>query len=188
MKALLIKYKSVLRFVVLFLGTYLVLSILYSYYLNASQGGDYYPDFFTHIVAKQSSVLIEWLGYSSKIEPHANDPSMKLYVNNEFLVRIVEGCNAASIIILFISFIISFAEKLKKTVLFLLFGGMVIYIVNIIRIAILTVMYYEYPQYQETLHNVVFPAIIYGMVFILWMIWVRMLPKGVVEVEGKKGN
>jgi len=108
---------------------------------------------------------------------------MKLYVNNEFLARIVEGCNAASIIILFISFIIAFAEKFKKTALFLLAGGVLIYVVNIIRIAILTIMYYEYPQYQEILHSVVFPAIIYGMVFILWMIWVRMLSKDEVETE-----
>jgi len=169
--------------------------MMYSYYLDKSQGGSFYPDYFTHLVAKQSSVLIEWMGYASKIEPHEAEASQKLYVNKEFMVRIVEGCNAASIIILFISFIISFAEKFKKTLLFLLGGGLLIYIVNLIRIAILTVMYYEYPQYQEILHSVVFPAIIYGMVFLLWMIWVRMLPKNdpdsyrdenEVEIEDEK--
>lgn len=160
-----------------------MLSLLYSYYLNASQGGNYYPDYFTHIVAKQSSELIGWLGYSSKIEPHETEASMKLYVNKEFLLRIVEGCNAASIIILFISFIIAFAEKFKKTALFLVAGGMLIYIVNLIRIAILTVMYYEYPEYQEILHSVIFPAIIYGMVFLLWMVWVRMLAKTETDNE-----
>jgi len=159
--------------------------MLYSYYLDKSQDGSFYPDYFTHLVAKQSSVMIEWMGYSSKIEPHEAEASQKLYVNNEFLVRIVEGCNAASIIILFISFIIAFAEKFKKTLLFLLGGGFLIYIVNLIRIAILTVMYYEYPQYQEILHSVVFPAIIYGMVFLLWMIWVRMLPKNELELENE---
>jgi exosortase family protein XrtF len=157
--------------------------MLYSYYLDKSQGGSYYPDYFTHIVAKQSSVLIEWMGYSSRIEPHEAEASQKLYVNNEYLVRIVEGCNAASIIILFISFITSFAENFKKTLLFLLGGGILIYIVNLIRIAILTVMYYEYPQYQDILHSIVFPVIIYGMVFLLWMIWVRLLPENEVEVE-----
>ncbi len=123
------------------------------------------------------------MGYASKIEDHESDASQKLFVNNEFMVRVVEGCNAASIIILFISFIISFAEKFKKTFLFLLGGGLLIYLVNLIRIAILTIMYYEYPQYQEILHSVVFPAIIYGMVFLLWMIWVRMLSENEAEVE-----
>ena len=151
--------------------------MLYAFYLNKSQGGNYYPDYFTHIVANQSSGIIECFGYSSKIEPHETDASMKLFVDNKYLVRIVEGCNAVSIIILFMSFIISFAEKFKKTTFFLLAGGLLIYIVNLFRIAILTIMYYEFPEYQETLHNIVFPAIIYGMVLLLWMIWVRMLPK-----------
>ncbi len=159
---------------------------MYSVYLNKSQDGKYYPDYFTHIVAKQSSVMIEWMGYSSKIEPHESEASQKLFVNNEFMIRIVEGCNAASIIILFISFIIAFAEKFKKTFLFLMVGGLLIYLVNLIRIAILTVVYYEYPEYQEMLHSVVFPAIIYGMVFMLWMIWVRMLSEDEDEIEAEK--
>jgi exosortase family protein XrtF len=163
-----------------------VLSFLYSVYLNKSQGESYYPDYFTHIVAKQSSTLIEWMGYTSKIENHESEASQRLFVNDEFMVRVVEGCNAASIIILFISFVIAFAEKFKKTLLFLIGGGLLIYLVNLIRIAILTVIYYEYPQYQEMLHSVVFPAIIYGMVFLLWMIWVRMLPKDEIGVETEK--
>ena len=176
-----------------------MLSFLYSVYLDKSEGGNYYPDYFTQTVAKQSSVLIEWMGYTSKIEPHEVEASQKLFVNKEFMARIVEGCNAASIIILFISFIIAFAEGFKKTFLFLVGGGLLIYLVNLIRIAILTVMYYEYPQYQDILHSVVFPAIIYGMVFLLWMIWVRMLPKNDPdsyrdelenenEVEAEKGK
>lgn len=157
--------------------------MLYAFYLDKSQGGNYYPDYFTHLVAEQSSEIIEWFGYSSKIVPHDSEASMKLFVDDEYLVRIVEGCNAVSIIILFISFIISFAEKFKKTTLFLLAGGILIYIVNLFRIAIFTIMYYKFPQYQETLHNIVFPVIIYGMVFLLWMIWVRLLPKTNPENE-----
>ena len=139
--------------------------------------GNYYPDFITNLVAKQSSELISSFGYDAKVMPHDTETSMKLYINQTYLARIVEGCNAVSIIILFIAFIISFAEKLKKTLLFLFAGGALIYAVNILRIAILAIAIYKYPEYTETLHEVVFPAIIYGMVFLLWMIWVRMLPK-----------
>tara|TARA_R110000787_G_scaffold96415_8_gene199839 strand:- start:1460 stop:1891 length:432 start_codon:yes stop_codon:yes gene_type:complete len=139
--------------------------------------GNYYPDFITNLVAKQSSELISSFGYEAKVMPHDTETSMKLYINQTYLARIVEGCNAVSIIILFIAFIISFAEKLKKTLLFLFAGGALIYAVNILRIAILAIAIYKYPEYTETLHEVVFPAIIYGMVFLLWMIWVRMLPK-----------
>ena len=176
MKELLIKYKPVIRFIVLFLGTYIVLSLIYSYYLSVSNNNDYYPDYITNLVSRQSSTLISGLGYKAEIIPHETETSMKLFVNQKYLIRIVEGCNAVSIIILFIAFIIAFAEKFKKTILFLFAGAVLIYAVNIIRIVILTISLYKYPEHQEFLHGVVFPAIIYGMVFILWMVWVRMLP------------
>lgn len=152
-------------------------------YLNTSFTGNYYPDFITNIVAKQSSELISSFGYEAEVLPHETETSMKLYINQTYLARIVEGCNAISIIILFVAFIISFAENFKKTFLFLFAGVTLIYAVNIVRIAILTIAIYEYPEYTDTLHGVVFPAIIYGMVFLLWMIWVRMLPKTNLENE-----
>lgn len=175
LKALLLKYKSVLRFVVLFLGTYLVLSLLYGLYLKMAEGSEYPPDIITHLVARQSSSVINSLGYVASVVPDSSEPIMQLYVENKFLARIIEGCNAVSIIILFIAFVIAFAERFKKTFLFILAGAVLIYAVNILRIVILAVALYEYPQHKELLHGVVFPGLIYGMVFVLWMIWIRML-------------
>ena len=152
-------------------------------YLNTSFTGNYYPDFITNLVANQSSELISSFGYDAEVLPHKTETSMKLYMNQVYLARIVEGCNAISIIILFVAFVISFAENFKKTFLFLFAGGALIYAVNIVRIAILAIAIYKYPEYTDTLHGVVFPAIIYGMVFLLWMIWVRMLPKTTLENE-----
>jgi exosortase family protein XrtF len=175
LKALFLKYKAVIRFVILFLGSYLVLSIFYSIYLYASKDGVYHPDFITHLVAKQSSNAISGFNYDAVVVPNDSEPTMRLYVNGKYLARIIEGCNAISIIILFIAFIIAFAEKLKKTILFILGGMALIYAVNILRIVILAIALYEYPEYKELLHAVVFPGLIYGMVFLLWMLWVRKL-------------
>jgi len=175
LKALFIKYKSVVRFVSLFLGTYLLLSLLYSGYLQLSKLGNYPPDFVTHLVAKQSSAVISGFGYAANVVPHLDEPTMKLYVNGTYLARIIEGCNALSIIILFVAFVIAFAEKFKKTFLFIFTGMVLIYAINVMRIAILAISLYKYPQHKELLHGVVFPGLIYGMVFLLWMLWVRML-------------
>ena len=122
MKALFKKYKTVIRFVVLFLGTYLVLTMMYSFYLSVSNSSTYLPDFVTNLVAKQSSALIKGFGYQAEVIPHETETSMKLIVNEIYLAKVVEGCNAISIIILFIAFIISFAEKFKKTFLYILTG------------------------------------------------------------------
>jgi len=125
-------------------------------------------------VAKQSEALISSFGYNAQILPHQSELSMKLIVNDVYLARIVEGCNAISIIILFASFVLSFFGKLKLTLLYLLAGAVIIYAMNIIRIAILAIGIYEYPGYTDFLHSIIFPLIIYGTVFILWLIWVRI--------------
>ena len=43
---------------------------------------------------------------------------------------------------------------------------------NIILITLSLTMYH-YPKYEEVMHSVFFPAAIYGMVFLLWIIWVN---------------
>lgn len=175
MKGLFFKYKSVVRFVVLFLGTYLVLGFLYAYYLNSAQADSNKPDYVTYMVAKQTSDVLNAIGYTAKIEPGNGIPMLELHVEGIYLARIIEGCNAVSVIILFMAFVIAFAARLKNTILFLLAGSALIYGVNVLRIVILSVAIYEYPEYQEFLHGVVFPAVIYGMVFLLWIVWVRKI-------------
>lgn len=175
MKELFIKYKTVIRFVLLFLGTYLILGILYSFYLNVSENGTYFPDYITSLVATQSAAVLDGFGYNSVLRKDVLEQGMLLTIDNEYTVNVVEGCNSVSVIILFVAFIIAFSEKFKKTFLFIFAGAVLIYIVNILRIAILTVALYKYPQYENILHSVIFPGIIYSMVFILWMVWVRML-------------
>ncbi|WP_347373064.1 exosortase family protein XrtF [Aequorivita sp. Q41] len=175
MKNLFNKYKTVVQFVALFLGTYLVLGILYSIYLKTSEAGAYFPDFITNLVAEQSSAVLAGFGYNSTLSPGQIDNAMLLTINNEYSVSIVEGCNSISVLILFVAFIIAFSEKFKKTFLFIFSGIVLIYIVNILRIAFLVVALHKFPEHENLLHSVVFPGVIYGIVFILWMVWVRML-------------
>ena len=173
MKELFVKYKSVLKFILTFLLVYGILSISYKLYLDSSEDSKYYPDYITNLVAKQSQSLLETAGYKAQIVPHPNEASMKLIINNKFVARVIEGCNSISIIILFVSFIVAFSSKFKVTLFYLLSGSVLIYAVNLIRIVILSIGLYHYPWRREILHTVIFPLIIYGLVFLLWMFWVN---------------
>lgn len=176
MKKLFDKYKTVVRFLVLFIGSYLALSLLYNTYLHFGKSETYYPDYITHLVAKQTTVLTNALGFQAEIIPHQHEASMKLFVNNTYLARIIEGCNALSIIALFAAFIIAFYQKWKPTLLYIFVGAVLIYSANLLRIVFLSIALYKYPHYEHFLHAVVFPALIYGMVFLLWLLWVRRIP------------
>lgn len=157
------------------MGTYIILTTLYGLYLEYGIIDSKQADGITQLVAQQSTVILNELGYDAAIVPHESEPNMKLYVNGTYLAQIIEGCNSVSICILFITFIVAFAERLQKTLLFLFAGVVLIYSVNLVRIVLLTIALYEYPAYEKVLHGIVFPAVIYGMVFLLWMIWVRTL-------------
>jgi exosortase family protein XrtF len=80
----------------------------------------------------------------------------------------IEGCNAISIIILFSAFCCFFYGKNKGNFFFIL-GAIVIYILNVIRIALLSVLFIA-TQKEGLLHGVLFPLFIYGVVFVLWLI------------------
>ena len=173
LKKLFVKYRSVIKFILTFLSVYFILTFSYKIYLDLSDGTKFYPDYVTNLTARQSELLIDALGYESEVVPHESEPSMKLIINNKFVARVIEGCNSVSIIILFISFIIAFRDKPKSTAIYLLAGSVLLYSINLIRIVILSVGLYHYPWRREILHTVIFPLIIYGMVFMLWMLWVR---------------
>lgn len=173
MKELILKYRSVIKFILTFLIVYAALSFSYKLYLDFSDGSAYYPDYLTNLVARQSELLLETFGYDAQIAKHPQEPSIKLIINDKFVARVVEGCNSVSVIILFISFMIAFASRFKNTFLYILAGSVLIYSVNLLRIVILSIGLYHYPWRREELHTVIFPLIIYGMVFLLWMFWVH---------------
>jgi len=167
------KYKTVLTFIATFVGSYLLLAFLYGIYLKFGASVTYYPDFVTHIVAEQTEWLVSKMGYDTQIVPNQYEPSMNISINGDVIVRVIEGCNAVSIMLLFTSFVLAFFRGWSKTLRFVGLGILLLYVMNVARIAILTVLMYEYPEYSDVLHDVLFPAVIYGTVVLLWMYWIK---------------
>ncbi len=167
--------KPIILFLIKFFISYLIMVSLYSFYLNKTQEKNtlFSCSPITETVANQTVSVINFLGYDAKTVQHQNELSLKMYVNNKYVSRVIEGCNSLSIIILFLAFIIAFSGKIKTTIVFGIVGVILIYITNVFRIAVLSIGIFAYPKNQEILHSLVFPAIIYGMVFLLWVIWVN---------------
>jgi len=75
--------------------------------------------------------------------------------------------------ILFAAFIFAFSSGWKKTFLYIVVGIILIHILNVIRIVLLTMAIDRYPEQEHVLHGVIFPLFIYGVVFLLWVLWVQ---------------
>jgi exosortase family protein XrtF len=169
------KYKNITVFLIKFFGTYFLLFAIYASYLNSSQVKEngYKSSSLTTQVANQTVSFLNAFGYHVTSVQHDKEMSVKLLVGDAYVARVIEGCNSMSIIILFIAFIVAFSGPKKATVIYVLVGSLIIYGINILRIAFLTMMLYKYPDEQMILHNLVFPAIIYGTTFLLWVVWVQ---------------
>lgn len=166
-------YKPFLVFLGKFIISYLILTFIYQSYLGRFDAKNAEVDTFTQLVADESASVLSWLDAKSFTMPHLTEPSVKLFYKGKYISRIIEGCNALSVIILFISFVIAFTGKFKNTILFIIFGCVLIHVLNISRIALLCFGLYHLPHYEHLMHGVIFPLVIYGVVFLLWVIWVN---------------
>jgi exosortase family protein XrtF len=170
LKKYFIAYKPFLLFLTKFFLTFIVLTLLYQEFLDSFE--DNKIDSITTSVARNTEQLLDLFPMDVVTEENKEETFIKLIYNHKYVARIIEGCNAISVIILFISFVVSFSGKLKPTLLFIFGGSVMVYILNVLRIAMLSVLMYHFPGQVSFLHGVLFPLFIYGVVFILWIIWV----------------
>ena len=175
MKKYLLQFRPFLIFISTFFAVYILLTVIYKFYLNSFEPIE--VDGITDIVGHNVDQLMRLFNCDIKIFKSVFDPYLEVWYNQKYTLRIVEGCNAVSVIILFISFIMAFSGKFKTTLFFILSGIFIIYLLNVIRIALLTVLLFHFPEYEHILHGVLFPLIIYGLVFLLWIIWVNKFSK-----------
>lgn len=177
MKEYFITYRPFLQFLGIFLISYLLLVLIYQFYLGQFDVANLEVDGFTQFVSHQTKTVLTLLNYSIELYPSTGDSSVIVEIEGIRLVRIIEGCNAISVMILFVAFILAFSKGFVKTIGFIIFGLIVIHVLNVLRIALLTIGIMKYPEYKHILHGVIFPLIIYGTVFFLWIIWVTKFIK-----------
>jgi exosortase family protein XrtF len=136
-------------------------------------------DYFTNWVNNQVTWVLQHFDRSARSLFVNKSTGYWIFYHGKYVARIIEGCNAMRVMILFTAFIIAFRGKTKDSVLFIVFGILSIHLLNIGRIAALAIALSSYPNFEAALHDILFPLIIYGFVFILWVIWVNKWAYGI---------
>lgn len=167
------QYQPFLLFLGKFFLSYLLLTVSYQFYLSLSEKEGI--DGITTNVAWFTTKLANGIGIP--LETKVDALQFQIYYHAKYLARIVEGCNSVSVILLFTSFIVAFSTKIRPVVVYVLLGSVCIYLVNIFRIICLTVLLDRFPSQEHLLHGVLFPLVIYGLVFVLWFFWVTKIVK-----------
>lgn len=147
------------------------MSLIYQGYLSLFDENS--VDSITKFVAKNTEQLFGLFNVDFFTKEVSGVPYTMLFYKSKYIARMIEGCNAISVIILFVSFVVSFSGKLKSTLVFIFWGSFIVYILNVIRIGLLCMALYWFPEQESVFHDIVFPLFIYGVVFVLWVVWVN---------------
>jgi len=163
-------FKPVLSILLRFIIIYLVLLFGYQFYLNGFQGKGL--DSFSKMIADQVMYVQNFMNYPTKLYDDIAGESVWFHVKTGYATKMVEGCNAVSVMILFVSFVFAFYKGLK-TFVFALIGLLLLHVMNVLRIAGLNIVFTDHKEYGKMAHDYFFPAVIYGTVVLLWLVWIK---------------
>lgn len=139
-------------------------------------GIDAINDFFTHIAATGSRYLI---GLFSGVTPNGYyNPSKSTYhvFDSRAHVLIGEPCNGFDLFYLCIAFIISIpGVSFMRKLIFSAGGFAILFISNLLRITALFFVAKNLPDWFDTFHKTVFQLLVYGIMFAIWIMYLKPL-------------
>lgn len=166
------EFKPVLIFLLKFFIAWGVLVGIYNLYLSQYHSENK-PDPYSQTVARWTVGCLNTAGFEATQKDDETRPWTWVYMNGESASYINEGCNAISIMIIFVAFIIAFSTTWKQTLLYILGSLIIIQIMNVLRIALLNYIHIYHEEYAKMAHDYLFPAILYGTIVVLWIVWVK---------------
>ena len=86
-------------------------------------------------------------------------------------IRIIWGCSGIKQIFIFLIIMLFSYGSWKHKLWFIPLGMFVCYGINIIRIMVLCLIAYSYPNRLDLFHTYIFKYIFYGIIFLIWIVW-----------------
>jgi exosortase family protein XrtF len=165
--------RAALIFIAKFIILYLVLNTGYGLFV------EFYmplPDPLTIAVSRQTAALIS-LFSESPVLAIIQSGYVNLIRHGQSVVSVYEGCNSANVLIVHLSFIVSFHSGVARTGVFLLVTSIMLYAINLIRVVLLFETALHYPNYLYFIHKYLLTGGIYAFVFLMWYIWIKRLQR-----------
>jgi exosortase family protein XrtF len=164
------KMKAVAQFVATAFGIYIAWYIFHDFYLIPKTN---FVELLINLETKQSAFLLQKLPLRYNFDSYGS----VITCNGSKALRVGAECNALVLFVLFAGFILAYPGNWKTKAWYIPIGIVCIYILNIFRIIILTVNFKYFRSSFSFNHHVTFTYLIYGFIFLLWMIWVNKFNK-----------
>jgi len=165
------RFLPALYFVLKFVGLYVVGNIAYGLMVEHY---DPKPDPVTRAIAVQTAALLNHTGFPSETKDNPAQPNVILSWSGRNILAIYEGCNGLNVMIVFMSFILAMGPYTNRMIWFVSSGLLLIHVMNLARIYGLFMVAVYLPEQFYFVHKYLFTAFLYVIVFITWIIWIRL--------------
>lgn len=156
------------KFIVLFISKAVALYLLwYFIYEQWLAKVGWLDNFIIDHLVKITLYLLNFLGYTTFVYEHTFgiDGSNGVFIGNP--------CNGLELMALFAGFVLIFKGSWKNKIWFIPLGIIVIYMMNIVRLLILTIIAKVAPETLDFNHKYTFTVLLYVLVFLGWVLWVN---------------
>lgn len=93
------------------------------------------------------------------------------------VLGIFRACNGLELMILYAGFILCFTGSYKRKMLYIVGGILGLYVLNVFRCMVLGFVVLEHHKHFDIAHKYFFNTIVYALTFLLWVFYVKGLPK-----------
>ncbi len=163
-----------------------------------SEGSRYYNAYvaqnFDYIQGLKNALIIPAVWLIKSVGFYAIHNEMDVMVVNGPYLRVNYSCLGLGVMSFLAAFILAFPAKLKAKIWLFIFGMIMIYILNILRIAGLGILLriFKSQRHNFTYHHEIFNIIVYIIIFILLYFWIKKnttpILKSVSNIEREKPN
>jgi exosortase family protein XrtF len=165
------EFKPSIFFLLKFLGLYVIGNIVYGFFVHA-----WYPgvDPVTAWVTDQTSYLLTVGGWNTQVAEQSTKAIANILFEGRAILAVFEGCNGVNVMIIYVAFLLAFGPYTKQLVWFIPLGLMVVHAFNLGRIFLLFFVSIQMPKFLYFTHKYFFTAILYIVVFAMWVVWIRI--------------
>ncbi|MBL7888538.1 MAG: archaeosortase/exosortase family protein [Bacteroidia bacterium] len=154
-----------IRFLLTILGLYLLWYILYKTVIQPLNHVDMFVINITISISKWILELFNYTVFTGTERVIGVDGTGGLWIG--------DNCNGITLFALFTWFIVAYKGKIKYKIPYILLGIVTIELLNVFRIVGLAILDTISRTWTEFNHTYTFTILIYGYIFLLWMIWVN---------------
>ena len=155
------------RFIVMVGVVYFSWYLLYEFVIHPFKRIDLFVIDTTVVLSEKILNSLNYTTFTGEDRVIGIDGSSGLWIGDK--------CNGIELFALFAVFIIAYPGIIWRKAVYIPVGIISIEFINIFRVVGLAIAQYNYPKWIEFNHSYVFNVIVYGYIFLLWMLWANKL-------------